>query len=326
MILAQPYWLGLIALIPLIFFLKSKKIEKRSLALPSLSGLQNAKGWRVRLLPLLSWLRALAWIMLIIAMARPQETWNERDIKGEGIDIYLVLDNSSSMLAQDFRPNRLEASKEVAKQFIDRRPYDRIGLSVFAGESFTKCPATIDHRILKKMMDEIRVGLLADGTAIGMGLGNAVSRLARSESESKVVVLLTDGVNNAGYIKPMTAARLAKEDNIRLYTIGVGSRGRALSPISRKRNGDFVFGMAKVEIDEELLRRMAKETGGKYFRALNRRDLEKIYDEINQLEKSEIEVNIIQHRKELYLKFLLIGFILLVVEFLLRTFVFRILP
>ncbi len=326
MMLANPYWLLLLAVIPLLFLFSQKKAKLQTVKLPDLSGISSSVSWRVRLLPLLKLLRLISLVLLIVAMARPQRLWTEKEIKGEGVDIYLVLDNSSSMLAQDFRPNRLEASKEVAKQFIDRRPYDKIGLSVFAGESFTKCPATTDHKVLKQMMDKIQVGLLTDGTAIGMGLGNAVARLSHSKSKSKVVVLLTDGVNNAGYIKPMTAARLAKENNIKLYTIGVGSQGQALSPVSRTRDGKFVFGMAKVEIDEELLRHMAKETGGKYYRALNRADLEKIYDEIDQLEKSDIELHYIKHREDRYYPFLLFGFWLLVIEFLLRIFVFRILP
>lgn len=326
MILANPYWLLLAALIPAAYFLFRKNKKELNIALPTVKSMSNGSSWRVKLLPILDVLRVLALLLLIYAMARPQIPWEEKDINGEGIDIFLVMDVSSSMLAQDFRPNRLEASKRVANDFIDKRPYDRIGLSAFAGESFTRCPATIDHDVLKELMNDINVGQLSDGTAIGMGLGNAVSRLAHSEAISKVVVLLTDGVNNSGYIKPMVAAQLAQENDVKLYTIGVGSRGQALAPVSRRRNGEFIFGMSQVEIDEELLQEMAQMTGGKYYRATSENDLVQIYNEINQLEKSEIKVSVIQHHDDYFMLFLKWGLLLLLIEFLLRSFVFRILP
>jgi len=263
-------------------------------------------------------LRYLGLIALIIALARPRQVLKEEEVRAEGIDITMVMDLSSSMLARDFEPDRLTVSKETAKNFIDKRPYDRIGLVVFAGESFTQSPLTTDHRIVKEFLGSLESGMLEDGTAIGMGLASAVNRLKESDSESKVVILLTDGVNNAGYIKPMTAAQIARELNIRVYTIGIGSMGEAISPISRRSDGRYIFGLSRVEIDEELLTELSQLTGGKYFRATDEAGLQRVYAEIDKLEKTEIQLNVYKRYSEEYRFFLLLAFITIGLEFLLR--------
>jgi len=238
----------------------------------------------------------------------------------------MVMDLSSSMLARDFKPDRLTVSKEMAKQFIDKRTYDRIGLVVFAGESFTQSPLTTDHKILKDFMSGIESGIMEDGTAIGMGLASAVNRLKESEAESKVVILLTDGVNNAGYIKPMTAAEIAKELKVKVYTIGVGSRGNAVAPISRRSDGRYNYGLSRVEIDEDLLTEISKLTEGKYFRATNEAGLERIYEEIDRLEKTEIQTSVFNRYSEEFRIFLLCGLGLLFIELLFKYTWLRQLP
>jgi Ca-activated chloride channel family protein len=270
--------------------------------------------------------RAIAYSLLVIALARPQLTLKEEEVKAEGIDIMLIMDLSSSMLAKDFEPDRLSVSKQVAQTFVDKRQYDRIGLAVFAGESFTQCPITTDHRILKTFLANLECGMLEDGTAIGMGLASAVNRLKESDGTSKVAILLTDGVNNAGYIKPMTAAEIAKEIGVKVYTIGVGTLGNAISPVSRRSDGRYVFGMAKVEIDEKLLEEIAKSTGGKYFRATSEAKLEQIYEEIDRLEKTEIDVTVFKRYSEEFRKFLFWGIILLLIEFILNHVLLRKIP
>lgn len=282
--------------------------------------------WRSRLFPFLPVFRFVTLILLILALARPQLSLKEENIKAEGIDIILVMDISSSMLAQDFKPDRLQVSKNVAKQFVDKRGFDRIGLVVFAGESFTQCPLTTDHRVVKDFLDGLECGMLEDGTAIGMGLASAVNRLKESEAKSKVVILLTDGVNNSGYIAPLTAAEIAKELQSRVYTIGVGSRGKALSPVSRRSDGRYIFGMANVEIDEALLEEIATMTGGQYYRATDERSLEAIYSEIDRLEKTEMEITTLKRYSDEFRRFLLVALVLLVVEVIVRNTIFRKLP
>lgn len=324
----NPYVLVLLLLIPIIGLWQrwKKKKTESFFTLPSLESIEHIRTFRSRLVPLMPLLRALALAAFIIALARPQLALKEEEVKAEGIDIMLIMDLSSSMLAQDFKPDRLQVSKRVAKDFVDKRPYDRLGLVVFAGESFTQCPLTTDHRVVKDFLDNLQCGLLDDGTAIGMGLASAVNRLKESESESKVVILLTDGVNNAGYIKPGTAAEIAKEYEIKVYTIGVGSIGKALSPISRRSDGKYVFGMARVEIDEELLRNISAMTGGKYYRATSEESLQAIYAEIDQLEKTEIDVTVFKRYSEEFRKFLVWGFGFLILEIILRLTVLRTLP
>ncbi len=288
--------------------------------------IKGISSFRTRLYPFLPILRALSFVAIVCALARPQLTLKEEEIKAEGIDIILVMDISSSMLAQDFQPDRLQVSKEVAKEFVDKREFDRIGLVVFAGESFTQSPLTTDHRVVKDFMDGLQCGMLEDGTAIGMGLASAVNRMKDSEAKSKVVILLTDGVNNSGYIKPLTAAEIAQELETKVYTIGVGTRGQALSPVSRRSDGRYIFGMANVEIDERLLNQIAEMTGGQYYRATDEQSLEAIYAEIDRLEKTEMEITTFKRYSEEFRTFLIFGILLLLIEMLLRISVFKTLP
>ncbi|MEM9820253.1 MAG: VWA domain-containing protein [Bacteroidota bacterium] len=297
-----------------------------SLKMSTLAALEGLTSWKARFYHLLPLLRLLALGALIIALARPQETLKEEEINAEGIDIVLVMDLSSSMLAQDFKPDRLEVSKSVAAEFVSKREHDRMGLAVFAGEAFTQCPLTTDHKVVKDFLANLKCGILEDGTAIGMGLATAVNRLKDSEAKSKVVILLTDGDNNAGYVKPLTAAEIAREFDVKVYTIGVGSRGKALAPVSRRSDGKYIFGMATVQIDEALLQKIANMTGGRYYRAESAQKLELIYDEIDKLEKTEIEVTSIKRYSEEFYRFALAGLLLLLLEILLRYTVFRTIP
>jgi Ca-activated chloride channel family protein len=269
-------------------------------------------------------LRILALALLTVALARPQSTSKGENVNTEGIDIVLVTDISGSMLAEDFKPNRIEAAKNVAEDFIDGRPNDRIGLVIFAGESFTQCPLTLDHAVVKNLLSQVKSGMIEDGTAIGMGLATAVSRLKDSKAKSRVIILLTDGVNNRGFIDPLTAAGIAQSFGIRVYTIGVGTKGYAPYPVQTP------FGVQyqnmPVEIDEALLQKIASETGGKYFRATDNRKLKAIYDEIDRLEKTKIEVTQFRrHKEEFYAAGVFAGFLLLL-EVLLGQTVFRKVP
>lgn len=324
----NPLFLGLLLLIPAMGFWYFYQQNERfvNLKMPTLESVAGITSWRGTLRKYLPLLRALALAALVIALARPQKTLKEEDIKAEGIDIFLVMDLSSSMLAQDFKPDRLESSKMVAADFVDKRTHDRIGLSVFSGEAFTQCPLTTDHKVVKEFLAGLRCGLLEDGTAIGMGLATSVNRLKDSESKSKVVILLTDGVNNAGYIKPYTAAEIAREFGVKVYTIGIGSTGDALTPVSRRSDGKYIFGLSRVEIDEDLLREIAEMTGGKYFRAESAEALEQVYVDIDLLEKTEIEVTSIKRYSEEFHYFAAFGLFLIVLEFLLRYTIFRTIP
>lgn len=270
-------------------------------------------------------LRLLALALLITAMARPRTSdVSSKTTSTQGIDIVLAIDVSGSMLARDLKPNRLEALKEVAAEFIKGRPSDRIGLVVYAGESFTKTPVTSDKAIVLSALADIEYNsVLENGTAIGMGLATAVNRLKDSKAKSKVIILLTDGVNNAGFIDPKIASELAVEYKIKTYTIGVGSNGMALSPIAIMPNGQFQYGNVQVEIDEKLLQEIAQVTGGKYFRATNNEKLESIYEEIDSLEKTEIEEFKYTNYEENFRPFLLLAGLLLIMELFLRFTVFR---
>ena len=324
----SPWYLLLLLLLPLIYYwLRSNRSKYYTqLTLSSLTPVRDVQGWRERLMPLRQTLWAGGLILLILALARPQRTLQEEEVKAEGIDITLVMDLSSSMLAKDFQPDRLEASKAVAIEFVDKRPYDRFGLVVFSGESYTMSPLTMDHQVIQELLSGLQCGLLDDGTAIGMGLASAVNRLKESKAKSKVIILLTDGVNNRGYIQPMQAAEIAKQFNIKVYTIGVGTAGEALTPVSRRSDGQYVFGYANVEIDENLLKQIAGETGGQYFRALNETGLRSIYDEIDQLEKTEMEVTVFKRYKDLYRSLAWAGLALLLIEFLLGNTLLKTLP
>jgi len=262
-------------------------------------------------------LRVVALSLLILALARPQSGSKEEEVITEGIDIVLALDISSSMLAEDFKPkNRLEAAKVVAANFVQGRKNDRIGLVVFARESFTQCPLTLDYGIVLDFIKRVHVGMIEDGTAIGMAIANAVNRLRYSKAKSKVVVLLTDGQNNAGELDPITAAHVAKALKVRIYTIGAGSTGEALYPVE-----DPFFGRRyvriPVQIDEELLKKIAQITGGRYFRATDRESLERIFQEINRMEKTKIEVKEFTRYNELFVNFLFVAMGMLLVEIVL---------
>jgi len=290
-----------------------------------MSSLESVKGSatiKSKLRPFLNLLKILAFGLLVVAFARPQDTLKEEKITTEGIDIVLATDISGSMLARDFKPDRLEASKNTGIEFIEARPNDRIGLVVFAGESFTQCPLTTDHNVLKKLLSEVKSGLIEDGTAIGMGLATAVNRLKDNESKSKIIILLTDGVSNKGFIDELTAAETAKEFDIKVYTIGVGSKGMAPFP-AKDIFGRTVLQNVKVDLDEQVLKDIAKNTGGKYFRATDNNSLKNIYAEIDKLEKTEVEVTSIKRFKELFHPFALIASLLLIFDVLLRQTFFR---
>ena len=299
-----------------------RRIARRKVAAVRLSTLPKLPASpRVRLRPVLMWLRALAMLSLIVALARPQRNYVREVIESKGIDIVLALDVSVSMLAEDLKPNRIDAAREVAMEFVNTRPGDRIGLVIFSGESFTQVPVTPDHALLRTQIAELRSGMLRDGTAIGAGLATAVDRLRKVPGESRIVILLTDGVNNAGNIDPLTALAIAKTYKVRVYTIGVGTNGQAPFPVSTP------FGISRtmvpVEIDEVLLQRIAIETGGKYFRATNNAALRSIYAEIDRLEKRSVETSTFQRRVELFYPFALAALVLLGLEVLLRMTVFR---
>ncbi len=323
----NPWFLLLLLAIPLLWFYKKKNSkEEPRFKLPNASSLGTAATIKTSILRILPLLKYLGLASLIVAFARPRAIISEEEVKAEGIDIILVMDLSSSMLAQDFKPDRLTVSKEMAKRFIDKRKYDRIGLVLFAGESFTQSPLTTDHKVLKEFLGNIEAGMLEDGTAIGMGLASAVNRLKDSEADSKVVILLTDGVNNAGYIKPMTAAEIAKQLKVKAYTIGVGSMGNAVSPISRRSDGRYHFGLSRVEIDEDLLTEISTSTGGKYYRATDEKGLERIYAEIDLLEKTEIQTSILTKYTEKFRLFLIFGLIMILIDWILRHTLLKTLP
>ncbi len=284
---------------------------------------EPARAWLKRFLPLL---RVLAMIFLLVAIARPQTSYDEEKITTEGIDIVLAIDVSGSMLSKDFTPNRIEAAKSEAMQFIDGRQHDRIGLVIFSGESFTQCPVTIDHGILKNQVKEVRNGMMEDGTAIGMGLATAVQRLKEGTAKSKVVILMTDGVNNRGLIDPLTATDIALQFGVRVYTIGIGTNGKAMTPVGMGPDGKLVFDYAPVEIDEQLLKDIAKKTGGQYFRATDNKTLKEIYTQIDKLEKTKIEVSAFQRKTEKFYAFALIAGLFLLLEILMRYLVVRAIP
>ena len=322
----NPYFFWLFLLFPIIIFWEVFYHEKKQakLKLPTLKKI-NQKTFRVYLRPILFILRLIALSLLIIAIARPQIS--EVSIKSKtnkGIDIVMAIDVSSSMLAQDLKPNRLSALKRVASEFIDDRISDRIGLVVYAGESYTMTPITNDKNIIKNSLSEISFkGVIEDGTAIGMGLATAVNRLKDSRAKSKVIILLTDGVNNSGFIDPKIASELALEYQIKTYTIGLGSNGMARAPIGILPNGKFQYGMTKVEIDEKLLKSISSVTGGQYFRATDNEKLAQIYSSINKLEKTEIEEIKYTNFEEKYRPFVITALIIILFEFLLRNTIFR---
>ena len=317
-------WLWALLVIPamLAFYIYRFNSNRASIKLPSTALFStNKPSFKTYIYQGLIGLRMLAIALILIAMARPQSSSSWQDINTEGIDIVVALDISGSMLAEDLKPNRLEASKNVAVDFIMKRPTDRIGLVVYAGESFTQCPLTTDHDVLKNLFLEIKHGMIEDGTAIGMGLANAINRLKNSEAKSKVVILLTDGSNTTGAIPPLTAADIAKTFGIRVYTVGVGTNGMAPYPMQTPFG--IQYQQMEVKIDEATLQQIAKTTDGKYFRATDNEKLKEIYLEIDKLEKSKIEVTEYKNKTEEFFPWLLAGIVLLGFEFILRNTWFR---
>jgi len=325
--LANPEYLWVLTLLPLaiVWYVYKRKDQQARLTISSLKGFEGSSSNLARLHPILFLLRLVSLTFIVLALARPQTIdVSTRTKTNKGIDIVMAIDVSSSMLAQDLKPNRLNALKEVASDFIDDRTNDRIGLVVYAGESYTKTPITSDKRIVKNALKSIRFdGVINDGTAIGMGLATAVNRLKDSRAKSKVIILLTDGVNNSGFIEPKIAAELALEFQIKTYTIGLGSNGTAKAPVGILPNGKFQYGLTKVEIDEELLQTIADDTGGLYFRATDTKKLKDIYEEINKLEKTEIEEFKYYNYEEKYRILLVTALVLLLFEWLLKNTIFK---
>ncbi|WP_299325859.1 VWA domain-containing protein [uncultured Maribacter sp.] len=317
------FWLFLLLPLAIVWYIFKQKEQTASLRISSAKGF-TYNSILPKLRPGLFILRLLALGAIIVALARPQtEDISTRTKTTKGIDIVMAIDVSSSMLARDLKPNRLSALKEVAADFIKQRPNDRIGLVAYAGEGYTKTPITTDKAIVLNALSEISYGQLDDGTAIGMGLATSVNRLKDSKAKSKIIILLTDGVNNTGFIEPQTASELALEFGIKTYTIGLGTNGNALTPISYNADGSFRFGMRQVEIDEELLKDIANTTGGRYFRATDNESLEEIYDEINKLEKTEVEEFKYYRYEEKFRLWVLIAGGLLLLEWILRNTLFR---
>ncbi|RKS55465.1 Ca-activated chloride channel family protein [Gillisia mitskevichiae] len=321
----QFFWLLVLLPIAAVWYFWKRDKQQASLKMSSIQGFKKNRSVLPYLKHGLFVLRLLALALLIIAMARPRTTdVSTKTTSTEGIDIVLAIDVSASMLARDLKPNRLEALKKVASEFIKGRPTDRIGLVQYAGESFTKTPITSDKAIvLSSLKDMDYSPVLVNGTAIGMGLATSVNRIKDSKALSKVIILLTDGVNNAGFIDPKIASELAVEYGIKVYTIGVGSNGMALSPVGILPNGNFQYGNQKVEIDEELLKEIASTTGGKYFRATNNEKLEDIYEEIDSLEKTEVEEFKYYNYQENFRMLVLLAGFLLLMELFLRFTIFR---
>jgi len=319
---ANPQFFWVLIIIPLMvawYIFRQKKLYG-TVKITTLKSFSNHK------LPLfrhsLFVLRCVALAAIITALARPQTSLSWQDVTTEGIDIVIALDISGSMLAEDFKPNRLEASKQVAMKFISERPYDRIGLVIYGGESFTQCPLTTDHDVLLNLFNDIKNGMIEDGTAIGMGLATAVNRLKDSKAISKVAILLTDGSNNSGAIPPITDAEIAREFGVRVYTIGVGSNGTAPTPY-QDQFGRIQYQNVPVRIDEKTLNEIADITDGAYFRATDKKSLEKIYEKIDQLEKSKIEVTEYKKKSEQFWPFAAFATFLLLIEFILKNTIFK---
>ena len=327
----KEYLFLLLLLIPyIIWYLMYRKKTEPTMRMSDTKAYRFApRSWKVTLMPLQLILRLAVFVLLILILARPQtrNSWNNKEI--EGIDIMMAMDVSGSMLAEDLRPNRIEAAKQVAAEFIAGRPNDNIGLTIFAGEAFTQCPMTTDHASLLNLLQGVRTdiatrGLIEDGTAIGMGLANAVSRLKDSKAKSKVVILLTDGSNNRGDISPMTAAEIAKSLGIRVYTIGVGTN--KVAPYPMVVAGGVQYVNIPVEIDSKTLNDIAAATDGDFYRATNNKELQNIYKEIDKLEKSKLSVKTFSKKYDAYQPFAMVAILLLLLEILLRITVFRKLP
>ncbi len=322
---SQPWFFLLLLLLPVFIYWYASRSNKRlgSIIISDISA-KGLGSWKSYLRHLLFILRLLAIVFITTALARPQTMFEDQHVDGEGVDIVLCIDVSGSMTAQDLTPNRLEAAKNVAIDFVNKRQTDRIAVVIFSGESFTQCPLTTDHRVLISAIENIRNGLLEDGTAIGSGLGTSVDRLRESKSKSKVIILLTDGENNGGLIDPQTAKEIAKAFQVKVYTIGVGTDGYAPQPVNTPMG--VVMQQGKVSIDEKLLKEIAFETGGKYFRAKDNQGLSGIYAEINTLEKSKVDITSRTRYTEKFFPFAMIALGLIFFEMLLRFTVFRKFP
>ena len=328
MIFANPTYLYLLLLlIPMIgWYVYKLSKNQASLQVSSTEGFDapGVSSWKVWLRHVPFILRMAAVAVLVVILARPQSTNSWQNSSTEGIDIVLAMDISTSMMAQDLKPNRLEASKDVASAFINGSPNDNIGLVVFAAESFTQCPLTTDHTVLLNLFKDVQPGIIQDGTAIGLGLANAVSRIKDSQAKSKVIILLTDGVNNQGEIAPVTAAEIAKTFGVRVYTIGVGTQGKAPYPFQTAFGVQYMD--VDVEIDEPTLKQIAATTGGQYFRATDNASLKEIYSEIDKMEKTKISVQEYSKKQEEYKNWAILLFSLLLVEILLRNTLLRNIP
>ena len=324
---AYPLVLWLLLLVPVFIFFYYKKYKnvEPSIVYSNIKLFdQRKRSWKEKFSDTPIYLRMLVFAVLIIALARPQSFSSGENVYTEGIDVVLVLDISGSMLAEDFRPNRMEAAKKITQEFISGRTSDQIGLVIFSRDAFTQCPLTIDYAVLKNLLQEVKSGMIEDGTAIGNAIANGVNRLKDSKAKSKVMILLTDGVSNAGEVDPLTAADIAKNFGIRVYTIGIGKMGQAPYPFQTPFG--IRYQMVPVEIDEAVLRTIAKTTDGKYFRATGNKKLEEIYQAIDKLEKTKFEVTSYKNKRELYFPWLWSGLILLLVEIGLSKTIFRKLP
>jgi Ca-activated chloride channel homolog len=317
---AQPYYfLMLLLLIPVIGWQiwKRKKMQA-SMTIPTTVFLnQIAKSWRVKLKWIPNALGIIAYLFIVIALARPQSSFRLNDIEMEGVDIVITLDVSGSMKSMDFKPNRLEACKSVAKEFIKGRPTDRIGLVLYAGEAFTQCPVTSDHQTLLTLLDKTDFDLVDDGTAIGDGLGTALNRFRDSQAKSKIIILLSDGVNNRGYMDPLSAAEISKNQKIKVYTIGCGTNGQAMYP------GPLGPMFMETEIDETLLQNIASQTNGKYFRATNNEKLKNVYQEIDKMEKTILNEKIYENKADVFAPFLFIAVLFLVLQIIFKQFILK---
>lgn len=322
----QPEYFYLLAIIPILIGIRVFQGNKpfAVFSISTLKGISNINSWKNLFQPLPFIFRLMAIASIIIALAHPQTRNDQQQTEGEGVDIVLCIDVSGSMTAQDFTPNRMEAAKKVAADFVDRRVADRIGIVIFSGESFTQCPLTTDHAVLKMQIEQIHNGLLEDGTAIGSGLATGVERLRGSTAKSKVIILLTDGVNNGGLIDPSTAKEIAKAFKVKVYTIGVGTDGYAPTPVNTPLG--IVMQNEKVAIDEKLLTNIANETGGKYFRAKDNASLNSIYSEIDKLEKSKVEITTYHRFTDKFYPFVFAAMLFILLEVLLRFTVLKKFP
>ena len=313
------FWLLLLLPLMLLWYWFWNKKSQANVTFSSTLAFKKTKSWSDALYHLLFALRMIAIALIVVALARPQtHSENAKTKITDGIDIVMAIDVSASMLSQDLKPNRFEALKKVASQFVKDRPNDRIGLVIYAGESYTKTPVTTDKSIILNALSEITYGQIEDGTAIGMGLATAVNRLKESKAKSRVIILLTDGVNNTGFIDPQTAAELAAEYGIKVYTVGIGTNGMALSPYALNADGSIIYRMQQVDIDEPLMKKIAQVTKGRYFRATNNQKLQQIYDEINQMETTKIEEFKYTEVDEKFRWWVLVAGVLLLLEFVLR--------